>query len=58
MKTTTENLTKSDLNKIIVALTFWMAEIVESTNNKKSIEVQQEYKKLFLKAVKMKNSII
>lgn len=58
MKNTTETLTKLDLQKIIAALTFWMAEIGSGSDNKKPIDVQQEYKRLFTKVVRMKNLLV
>ena len=52
-----ETLTKADLQKITEALTFWIADSFTNPNNQKTIEVQREYRKLFIKVVRIKNSL-
>ncbi|MEI7897112.1 MAG: hypothetical protein WCJ26_08755 [bacterium] len=52
----TETLTKTDLQKITEALTFWIAEMATNPANSKPLPEYREYKKLFLKVVRIKNS--
>ncbi|MCX6304394.1 MAG: hypothetical protein NT040_05465 [Bacteroidetes bacterium] len=53
----TETLTKADLQKITEALTFWIAEMVSNPANSKPLSEYREYKNLFLKVVRIKNSL-
>jgi len=53
----TETLTKSDLQKITEALSFFIADNFTNTANQKPLEIQQEYWELFVKVIRIKNTI-
>ena len=52
-----ETLDQSDLQKITEALTFWIAEMATNPANSKPLPKFREYRKLFLKVVRIKNSL-
>jgi hypothetical protein len=53
----TKTLTKSDLQKITEALTFWIADMAANPANQRPRQEQREFKKLFQKVVRIKNSL-
>ena len=53
----TKTLTKSDLQKITEALTFWIVDMAANPANQRPRQEQREFKKLFQKVVRIKNSL-
>jgi len=57
MKADMKHLTKTDLQKIMEALTFWIADMTTNPENQKAAQQRREHKKLFQKVVRIKNSL-
>jgi hypothetical protein len=53
----TKTLTKADLQKITEALTFWIVDMAANPANQRPRQEQREFKKLFQKVVRIKNSL-